>query len=181
MNSAMAIFLDRDGVINKPRIKNGVPHPPNNLDELIIYPNTKQLLCRLKKLNFFLVVVTNQPDVARGTTDIQTVNKINDAINAQLPIDLMLTCVHDDVDSCNCRKPKIGMFLEAQSLLKLQLSNCYMIGDRWKDMQAGLDASCKTIFIDRQYSEQRPTSMDHSVYELSEAVDIIEENSVAKN
>ena len=174
-----AVFLDRDGVLNEPIVIDGKPYPPNNLSELIIYPGASNNLKRLRALGYLLVVVTNQPDVARGKTSLETVNSINNAIKDKLPVDLILTCFHDDNDGCNCRKPKFGMFLNAAAQLSLNLNDCYMIGDRWKDIQAGENASCKTIFVDRRYTERRPAAPDYEVSDLREAVNIIEEHTIA--
>ena len=72
-----AVFLDRDGVINKAIVKNGLPTSPNSLDELKILPGVKESILKLKKLNFVCIIVTNQPDVSRGKTNKNTVIKIN--------------------------------------------------------------------------------------------------------
>ena len=82
-----AVFLDRDGVINRPVIRQGRPYPPDSLDELEVYPDAAASLRRLQAAGFALVVVTNQPDVARGKQRREVVHEINRELRRQLPVD----------------------------------------------------------------------------------------------
>ena len=168
-----AVFLDRDGVINRAVVKNGRPYPPSSLDELEILPGVKAALESLHKAGYLLIVVTNQPDVARGKASKATVDEIHQYMMASFPLDKILSCFHDDADRCNCRKPKPGALLNAAEEYKLDLSACYMIGDRWRDIESGVSAGCKTIFLDYGYSEKQPNSLDFRVRSLSEATNII--------
>ena len=104
-----AIFLDRDGVINKSLTIDGVPSPPRDLMDLEILPGVETALNRLRRSGFLLIVVTNQPDVSRGLVSISDVDEINNFLSNSLPIDAFFVCPHDNHDSCNCRKPKPGM------------------------------------------------------------------------
>ena len=108
MNKSKAIFLDRDGVINQPVVKEGKPYSPATIKELIWVDGVDEGLSLLKNAGYLLFVVTNQPDVARGTTLKSTVNEIHDHIIKVLPINEVYCCFHDDKDHCNCRKPKPG-------------------------------------------------------------------------
>jgi D-glycero-D-manno-heptose 1,7-bisphosphate phosphatase len=153
-----AIFLDRDGVLNKAISKNGKPHPPASLAELIIIDGVADALSLLKKNNFLLIVVTNQPDVARGKTEKNVVEKINCALKQTLPIDDFFVCYHDDIDKCDCRKPLPGLILQAAKKYDIDLKTSFMVGDRWKDIAAGTKAGCKTIWIDADYNELKPQS-----------------------
>lgn len=168
-----AIFLDRDGVINSAVVKNGRPFPPSSLDTLKILPGVKEALKSLNKVGYLLIIVTNQPDVARGKTTKSTVDEIHQYIMANFPIDKILSCFHDDADQCDCRKPKPGALLNAAKEYNLDLSACYMIGDRWRDIETGVSAGCKTIFLDYGYSEKQPSNLDFRVKSLSEAANII--------
>jgi D-glycero-D-manno-heptose 1,7-bisphosphate phosphatase len=171
--TARAVFLDRDGVINKAILREKKPYPPAGLSELEILPGVREALGQLKAAGFVLIVVSNQPDVARGTTPRATVEAINSALGNALPIDEFVMCFHDSGDSCRCRKPKPGMLLDASAKWSLDLGASFMIGDRWRDVEAGQRAGCKTIFIDYGYDEKRPIGVDCRVGSLLEAVPFI--------
>lgn len=168
-----AIFLDRDGVINRAVVKNGRPYPPSSLDTLEILPGVAEALEKLRQAGYLLIIVTNQPDVARGKVSKAAVDRIHQYMMANLPLDKILSCFHDDADQCNCRKPKPGALLDSAKEYKLDLSACYMIGDRWRDIESGVSAGCKTIFLDYGYSEKQPSNLDFRVKSLSEATNII--------
>ena len=154
-----AVFLDRDGVLNEFFLRDGTPRPPAGLDELAIYPDAADALRRLKQAGYLLIVVTNQPDIARGTQTRAAVDEINAALGAALPIDEFLVCAHDDADGCTCRKPKPGMVLEAAARHTVNLGQSFLIGDRWRDIDCGAAAGARTVFIERGYGERAP---DHA-------------------
>jgi len=156
IGAVKAVFLDRDGVLNEPVVREGKPYPPASLDELKVYPEAAEALARLKAAGYLLIVVTNQPDVARGTTPRQSVEAINAALGQALPIDDFLVCWHDDGDACGCRKPKPGLLLEAAGRYGIDLSRSFLVGDRWRDIDAVAAAGCRTVLIDRGYRERQP-------------------------
>jgi D-glycero-D-manno-heptose 1,7-bisphosphate phosphatase len=168
-----AVFLDRDGVINKALVRSGKPYPPANVTELEILPRVVEALSRLKDAGFILIVVTNQPDVARGTVSMADVQAINAVLAERLPIDEFSVCYHDSADNCDCRKPKPGMLLQAARKWNLDMTASYMVGDRWRDIEAGQRAACKTIFVYYGYDEKQPERFDHRVASLWEAAEII--------
>jgi D-glycero-D-manno-heptose 1,7-bisphosphate phosphatase len=168
-----AVFLDRDGVINRAIVRDGKPFPPSGLDELEILPGVEDALKKLHAAGYLLIVVTNQPDVARGTTTKETVEQINGFLDAQLPIDEFKTCYHDSADGCNCRKPLPGLLLDAATEHEIDLSKSFMVGDRWRDIEAGTSAGCKTFFINYSYLEQRPDAPSYIVSSLHEVQKII--------
>jgi D-glycero-D-manno-heptose 1,7-bisphosphate phosphatase len=170
---ARAVFLDRDGVINKAIVRAGKPYPPANVTELEILPRVSEALNKLRDAGFVLIVVTNQPDVARGTASRADVESINAALGKSLPIDEFSVCYHVGSDNCECRKPKPGMLLQAIRKWNLDLSISYIVGDRWRDIEAGQRAGCKTIFVDYGYDEKQPERCDHRVASLWEAANII--------
>ncbi|HEX7588325.1 MAG TPA: transaldolase [Anaerolineae bacterium] len=135
-------------------MKDGRPHPPASLDELQILPGVAEALGTLKRAGFLLIGVTNQPDVARGTQERRVVEDINQALSAALPLDEIRVCYHDDRDGCNCRKPLPGLITKAALELDIDLPTSFMIGDRWKDIQAGRHAGCKNILIGWDYAEE---------------------------
>jgi D-sedoheptulose 7-phosphate isomerase len=169
-----AVFLDRDGVINRAFVREGKPLPPSTLQELEVLPGVPEALHELKQSGYKLLVVTNQPDVARGTQSQRTLDAIHQALAAQLPLDDILVCCHTDQDKCDCRKPMPGMLLEAARKHNIDLAASFMIGDRWRDVEAGYNAGCRTILIDYGYSEKPPNrAPDLRVGSLREAADWI--------
>lgn len=168
-----AVFLDRDGVINRAVVRDGKPYPPANLAALEVLPGVAEAMQELHKAGWLLIVVTNQPDVARGTTPRADVEAINQHLRECLPIDEFRSCYHDSSDGCNCRKPLPGALLAAATVHGIDLSASYMVGDRWRDTEAGERAGCKTIFIDYGYAEEQPKKFNHRVRNLKEAADII--------
>lgn len=168
-----AVFLDRDGVINRALVHCGKPHPPSCLDELEILPGVPEALTMLRNAGFHLVVVTNQPDVARGITTRQGVDALHALLSSYLSLDEFRACYHDDGDHCGCRKPAPGMLIEAALENKLDLASSFLVGDRWRDVEAGRRAGCTTIFIDYDYAETKPQSPDKRVSSLLEAAEWI--------
>jgi D-glycero-D-manno-heptose 1,7-bisphosphate phosphatase len=165
------VFVDRDGVLNRVSVKNGRPHPPATLAALEILTDAPGALQTLKAEGFLLVGVTNQPDVARGAQRREVVESINAALLAALPLDDMLVCYHDDRDGCDCRKPRPGLLIQGAAKHSIDLSASFMIGDRWRDVEAGHSAGCAAILIDYGYAESGPNgcSPDRTVRSLSEA------------
>ncbi|MBF0504450.1 MAG: HAD family hydrolase [Candidatus Omnitrophica bacterium] len=168
-----AVFLDRDGVINRAYVREGKPYPPSSLKEVTILPGVPQALEALRRAGYLLIVVTNQPDVSRGSTLRKTVEEINTYLSRHLRIDEFYCCFHDTIDGCDCRKPRPGALLAAANKYQIDLNSSYMVGDRSKDIEAGKRAGCKTVFIDYGYSEKQPQSVDYRVASLSEAAQII--------
>jgi len=168
-----AVFLDRDGVINRALVRNGLPYPPSNLSELEILPGVHEALHLLHEAGFFLVAVTNQPDVARGVVTRETVEQINQYLKNNLPIDDFRTCFHDSGDACPCRKPLPGSLIESAKLHSIDLTKSFMVGDRWRDIEAGHAAGCTTFFIDYHYNEKQPQTAHFRVGHLLEAAHVI--------
>jgi D-glycero-D-manno-heptose 1,7-bisphosphate phosphatase len=137
-------------------------------------------LLSLKQKGFLLIAITNQPDFARGKRSLDNIIDMNKKVCLSLPLDDMFCCLHDDKDNCNCRKPKPGMILEAQEKWKVDLKKSFLIGDRKGDILAGKAAGVKTIFIDYNYNEAKPTDSDFVCKSLAEAVNFIEKSNVKK-
>ena len=169
-----SVFLDRDGVINRVYIKDCLPQSPNSLDELKILPGVKESIIKLKKLNFICLMVTNQPNVSRKKIDKNSVIQMNNFLKNEIALDDIFVCYHDDSDNCNCRKPKPGLLLQAGKKWDVDFKKSFMIGDRWRDIQAGEKVGCKTIFLDYKYSETKPKKPDFVSDSLLNAAYIIE-------
>jgi D-glycero-D-manno-heptose 1,7-bisphosphate phosphatase len=170
-NASRAVFLDRDGVLNEVVVREGKPYPPASVAEMTIAPDVAPALERLKAAGYRLVVVTNQPDVARGQQTREAVEAINAALAACLPVDEFRVCYHDDRDECSCRKPKPGLLRQAPLH---DLERSVMVGDRWRDIEAGQRAGVRaTILIDRGYAEGCTVEPNARVGSLGEAADLI--------
>ncbi len=170
MSMHPAVFLDRDGVINKTFIRNGKPYPPLYFDDLQILPGVDKALELLKKAGFCLIVVTNQPDVGRNTQTMAVVDQMHQYLQKTLPLDDIFTCIDETSENY---KPLPGMLNLAARQYHLNLSKSYMVGDRWRDINAGRAAGCKTIFIDYQYKEKLEKPSHFTCSGLLEAAKII--------
>ncbi len=169
-----AVFLDRDGVLNRAIVREGRPYPPASAEEMEITPGAASALGRLREAGLLLLVVTNQPDVARGKQTRAAIEAMHEMMAAELPVDGFIVCYHDDRDDCPCRKPKPGLMRIGAQRHQVDLAASFMVGDRWRDVDAGAAAGCRTILLDYQYAERGPTNPpDATVTSLAEAVDWI--------
>jgi len=164
-----AVFLDRDGVLNRAPVRDGRPQSVVSVEEVELLPGVPEACAMLRDAGFSLIVVTNQPEVARGRVSRDAVEAIHEFLRARLPLDEVRVCYHDDAEGCNCRKPKPGMLLEAARDRGVDLARSFMVGDRWRDIEAGRRAGCKTVFIDYGYDELRPEEMDFKADSLLSA------------
>ena len=164
-----AVFLDRDGVLNRTTVRDGAPRPPASVDELEILPGVPEALATLAAHGWLLVVVTNQPDVARGRQTRAAVEAINQRLTTLLPIDAVRTCYHDDADGCDCRKPRPGMLRGIAGEYGVDLGASFMVGDRWRDVEAGRAAGCRTFLVRAAHSEPERCRADYEVADLGEA------------
>jgi D-glycero-D-manno-heptose 1,7-bisphosphate phosphatase len=168
-----AVFLDRDGVLNRAIVRNNRPYPPSSLDELEVIEGVEESSKLLRSSGLLLIVITNQPDIARGKTAPSFIDRINGELQKRLSLDDVMVCPHDDADGCLCRKPKPGMLLIAAARHRIDLGRSVMVGDRWRDIAAGQAAGCRTVFIDYGYDEVRPDRPDHVANSLSASVPFI--------
>ena len=168
-----AVFLDRDGVINRVSVRGGLPYPPDSLDQFEFLPGAVQAVESLRRAGFKVVVVTNQSDVSKGRQPRDVVEAMHQRIRDQLKVDDLKVCYHVDEDGCGCRKPKPGMLLEAAKDWSIDLSRSFMVGDRWRDVGAGQAAGCSTILVEFGYAERSADNPDAVVGSLLEASNLI--------
>ena len=172
-----AVFLDRDGVINRVAVRNGIPHPPSRVEEFELYEDVPEGCARIKAAGFLLVVITNQPDVGRGTQSRKAVDEMNLKMQEALPfLDRIEVCYHAGErygQRCDCRKPRPGLILNAAAELNIDPKRSYVIGDRWRDIDCAHAAGCRAIFIQRGYKETLRTAPDFTVVSFSEAVNAV--------
>jgi D-glycero-D-manno-heptose 1,7-bisphosphate phosphatase len=169
---ARAVFFDRDGVLNRALVRDGRPFPPAADAEFEWMEGVHETLTALKERGYVLLVFTNQPDVARGTQTLAQLESFHGRIAAELPVARVYACTHDDVDGCACRKPKPGMILQGQADYDLVLEESWVVGDRWRDIEAGRAAGCKTILVQHDYREKR-VAADHEVRNIPDLLEII--------
>lgn len=172
--SFRAVFLDRDGVLNRPLIRDGRSFAPRRLEDFEIYEDAPAAVDRLRKAGFLTVLVTNQKDIGAGLVEAATVDAMHARLRTRVALDALKMCTC--VDECPCYKPRPGMLLEAAEELGIDLSASVMIGDRWRDVGAGRAAGCTTVFIDRGYDEPLREIPDMTVGSLNEAADWIVAN-----
>ncbi|HEY4056571.1 MAG TPA: HAD family hydrolase [Kofleriaceae bacterium] len=164
-----AVFLDRDGTITFAPVIDGKPGAPATLAEMRILDGVPEALASLRAAGYLLICVTNQPDVARGKQKLEVVEAMHAYLMRTLPLDQIYSCFHDDADNCDCRKPKPGMFFQAAREHDIDLQQSFMVGDRWRDIDAGINAGVRTAFIDYKYPEKQPASCDVRVKSFAEA------------
>jgi len=170
-----AVFLDRDGVLNPPVIREGKPYPPQTLEEFQVYPEAPEACALLRQKGFLLVVVTNQPDVGRGTQSLEVVEAMHERLRQAIRLDRIEVCTAPDdaAPDARRRKPAPGMVLDAAAALQIDLARSYLIGDRWRDIECGHAAGCTTFFIERSYTEELRRPPHHYVTDLLEAANLI--------
>lgn len=172
---ARAVFLDRDGVLNVPEIRDGLPFPPQTVAGFRLYPEAAAACALLRDAGFLLVVITNQPDVGRGTQAMDVLERMHAMLRESIALDRIEVCPAADDQSPGAarRKPAPGMVLEAARALGIDLGRSYLIGDRWRDIDCGHAAGCTTIFLERGYVEKLKQPPHHRAADLLEAARLI--------
>ncbi len=150
-----AVFLDRDGVINRCEVRDGKPYAPRRVEDFRLLPGVIPAVQSLKHAGLLVIVVTNQPDIGNGLVDVNVVEAMHDKLMNRLPVDDIKVCPHRQNEGCECRKPKPGLLVEAAKEWDIDLARSFMVGDRWGDIVAGQAVGCYTFFIDRGYRELR--------------------------
>jgi D-glycero-D-manno-heptose 1,7-bisphosphate phosphatase len=169
-----AVFLDRDGVLNNALVRDGRPYPPRSIEEMVIPWEVAPSLTRLREAGFLLIVLTNQPDISRGILTWADLNAMHEYMSRHLPLDAFRVCDHDDSHGCACRKPKPGLIIRAAEEFDVDRAGSFLVGDRWRDIDAGAAAGCRTVWIDFGYRERGPSEQPSAtVPGLTQAVDWI--------
>jgi D-glycero-D-manno-heptose 1,7-bisphosphate phosphatase len=166
-----AIFFDRDGVLIDAPLINKKPTSVQSLKDVKLCKNILEI-CKYYKKNYYLIMVTNQPDYSRGVNSKKNIININNFLKKKLNLDMIYVCYSDN-EKCIDRKPNPGMLLKAKKKYKINLKKSFMIGDRWRDVGAGNKAGCRTIFIERNYSEKLIYKPNYSIRKLKDIFLII--------
>lgn len=148
------VFIDRDGTINKRPAQACYIEKP---EDFVWIPGAKKAIHLLKENGFLVIIITNQPGIARGNLTEEMLHRIHEKMRADLlkertEIDDIFYCPHNWDDGCFCRKPSPGMLFEAQKKHSLNLSDCYLIGDDERDIAAGEAAGCICRMVDEKYT-----------------------------
>jgi D-glycero-D-manno-heptose 1,7-bisphosphate phosphatase len=162
-----AVFLDRDGVLNALVMRDGIAVSPRAMEDFAIVPDARASVTRLKDAGFRVFVITNQPDIARGRMSKAVLDEMSSALRAELPLDDIAVCTHDDADDCVCRKPRAGMLHTLAERWQVDLPRSVVVGDSWRDMHAGRAANCKTVMLGAS------DEADYCAASLGDAVDLI--------
>ena len=169
MTSHGAVFFDRDGVLIETLVEDGAPIADNDVDSLKFVSGAVEVCQSLAVANIKTFMITNQPDISRGKVLLQDVLEINDVVKKTCRLTDTSMCVHDDDANCSCRKPRPGMILELSAKYRIDLARSVVVGDRWRDIDAGVDAGCMTIFIDYGYNETLRSQPTWKVSSMSQA------------
>jgi D-glycero-D-manno-heptose 1,7-bisphosphate phosphatase len=165
------VFLDRDGVLNRSFTEGTTPVPPRRREDFELLPGVVEACQAFADAGLALVVVTNQPDLARGALAPAELDAMHDLLRAALPLDDVVVCPHDSHDGCWCRKPRPGMILDAARRLDIDLDHSVGIGDRWRDIDAAHRAGIHAVHIDWGLGEPLRDSPDARFGSLAEARD----------
>lgn len=171
MTARRAVFLDRDGVLVREVVVDGEALAPVSLSAFRLVPDAAAQTLRLRQAGLRCLVFTNQPEVARGSLSTTTLDAMHRELRDAVAVDQIYVCPHQDGDGCACRKPGVGMLTTGAQDWEVQLDESFVIGDRWRDIEAGRAVGCFTILIDRPYSACE--TADARVQTLAEAVDTV--------
>ena len=143
-----AVFLDRDGVLNPPDERDGRTRAPVTLEAFRLYPWAAEAVCRLRDAGLLCFVVTNQPEVATGELARDVLDAMHLRLKRETGVDAIYVCPHVDADGCDCRKPRPGLLRRAAEEWGVDLGASFLVGDRWRDIEAGVTAGCTTVLVE---------------------------------
>jgi len=166
-----AIFFDRDGVLNQLIARDGGYYSPRVPSEFKIIPNAIELTNYTKSKGYLNIIISNQPDVARGYLTKFDLNKMTKTLCNKLNIDDVFYCLHDDDDMCKCRKPLPGLIFTAKDKWNVDLNESLMIGDTEKDYCAAKSAKIKFFLIN--YKHNLNIKVENRISNISEIFRIL--------
>ncbi len=167
-----AIFFDRDGVLNKLVKRDGGYYSPLYFKNFQINDEAKSITNDLKKLNYLNIVISNQPEIARNRMKLSELEMMTEHLKKEIFIDDIFYCTHDDNSNCLCRKPKTGLFLDAQKKWNIDLQESFFVGDTWRDLDAGKKMDLKTIILENNCNYD--LKCDIKIKKLNDLLSIIQ-------
>jgi D-glycero-D-manno-heptose 1,7-bisphosphate phosphatase len=180
-----AVFLDRDGVINEVVPSAEGPDSPRSVDEFRLIAGAGTAIRSLNRLGFPVVVVSNQPGIAKGKLCAADLDAMTEFMRSKLgeefaELDGLYYCLHHPQAVvaeyrvvCECRKPGAGLLTKAGGDMDLALAGSYMVGDQPRDMTAGKSVGCTTVFVTSGASKERPEEADFMCEDLAAAAALI--------
>ncbi len=172
MGGRRAVFLDRDGVLAEAIVRaDGKSYAPTRVEDFVLVPEAPAQVARLRAAGFLCIVFTNQPELANGLLAPADLDEMHCRMQAVIALDDVYVCPHDKSEGCRCHKPATGMLDDAVARWGIDLAASYVVGDRWRDVDAGRAAGCYAILIERPYSAA--AWADERVDTLTQAVDAI--------
>lgn len=173
MTRRRAVFFDRDGTLIQTAVIEGRPIAENDPSTVVIIQGATQLCKTLIDHEIRVFLITNQPDVARGKVAYEHVREVNEIVRQRCSLTDVAVCIHDDSDDCSCRKPKPGMILDLATQYEIDLERSVVVGDRWRDVETGVNAGCETLLIDYGYDEPCRVQPTWKVESLREAAVVL--------
>jgi D-glycero-D-manno-heptose 1,7-bisphosphate phosphatase len=165
------VFMDRDGVLNEIVVRDGRVESPRSLEEFRLVADARSAVARLRAAGLPVLVVTNQPDIARGLLPAADLDAMLKRLRTEAGVDDATACPHEDADECTCRKPQPGMLTGLARKWNVDPSQSWMVGDTWRDVEAGRAAGCRTVLLRTWYNND--ANGDAIVSSLGDAVDLI--------
>jgi D-glycero-D-manno-heptose 1,7-bisphosphate phosphatase len=166
-----AVFIERDGVLNKVRVERQHQVGPLTLEEF--HPDQKAvpLIKRLKAAGLIVIATTNQPGLSRGYQSRRELDRMHALLRRTFDLDDLLVCPHDETDRCPCRKPKPGLLVEAAFTWHVDLDRSFVVSDKWQDAEAARSAGCTSLLLESPWV--RTVHRDFVLPDLAAIVDKI--------
>jgi D-glycero-D-manno-heptose 1,7-bisphosphate phosphatase len=142
-----AVFIERDGILNKPLIERQQQVTPLTCNQFQLNTEVAPLLNEMKASGLMLIVTTNQPGLSRGYQSRGELDRMHRLLRSTFAVDDLMVCPHEDADRCPCRKPKPGLLLEASYKWRVDLNRSFVISDKWQDAEAARRAGATSLLV----------------------------------
>lgn len=142
-----AVFFERDGILNLPKIEGRYQIAPRLVNEMVLNRAALKPLEELKEAGFLLIATTNQPGISRGHINRREIDLMHSILAKSFALDDILMCPHDEWDRCPCRKPKPGLLREAAFKWQINLDHSFVVSDKWQDAKCAQNAGCTSLLI----------------------------------
>ena len=167
------LFLDRDGIINVPLVKKNKPFAPTEISQFRLYKNLNKTLNYIKKLNYLIIIITNQPELSKGNLNKKTLDQMHEIIYSTFPIDDIFVCKCQESSSCKCYKPKPKMLYDAKIKHNIDLKKSYFVGDTYRDVYCASNAGCYSILLKKRYNYEMISKADYVIEKFGQIKKIL--------